>query len=143
MRSATASPAAPKREGSLFLPASWPGLWKFSYETTVRGLSHPNAKELDCPTPENACGPCMATTPALPFPPLLKAEPKCCLSFLIGRCRMSNAPMRVLIVDDEPIARRGIRQLLAAEQDTEIGGEARNGKEAVRLLRTLSPDLVF
>jgi two-component system LytT family response regulator len=56
---------------------------------------------------------------------------------------MSNAPMRVLIVDDEPIARRGIRQLLAAEQDTEIAGEARNGKEAVRLLRTLSPDLVF
>ena len=56
---------------------------------------------------------------------------------------MSNASIRVVIVDDEPIARRGIRQLLAEHDDIEIAGEARNGKEAVRLLRMLSPDLVF
>lgn len=56
---------------------------------------------------------------------------------------MSKPPIRVVIVDDEPIARRGIRHLLAAHDDIEIAGEARNGKEAVRLLRTLSPDLVF
>jgi len=48
-----------------------------------------------------------------------------------------------VIADDEPIARRGIRQLLAPHRDVEIMGEARNGKEAVRLLKSLVPDLVF
>ncbi len=51
--------------------------------------------------------------------------------------------MRVLIVDDEPIARRGLRQLLAAHDDIEVVGEARNGKEAIRALKTLAPDLVL
>lgn len=51
--------------------------------------------------------------------------------------------LRVVIVDDEPMARRGIRQLLALHDDVEIVGEARNGKEAVRLLKSLAPDLVF
>jgi two-component system LytT family response regulator len=53
-------------------------------------------------------------------------------------------PIRTMIVDDEPLARRGIRQLLAPHHDIEVTAEARNGKEAVRLLRTLAPvDLVF
>lgn len=56
---------------------------------------------------------------------------------------MSTGPIRVLIVDDEPIARRGIRQLLASHDDVEIAGEARNGAEAVRLIAELTPDLVF
>jgi two-component system LytT family response regulator len=51
--------------------------------------------------------------------------------------------MRVLIVDDEPFGRRAVRQLLAAYNDMEIVGEARNGKEAIRLLKELSPDLLF
>lgn len=51
--------------------------------------------------------------------------------------------IRALIVDDEPIARRGIRQLLASHRDVEVVGEARNGWEAVRLLKALAPDLVF
>jgi two-component system LytT family response regulator len=52
--------------------------------------------------------------------------------------------IRVMIVDDEPLARRGIRQLLAPHQDIEVAAEARNGKEAVRLLKALAPvDLVF
>jgi two-component system LytT family response regulator len=56
---------------------------------------------------------------------------------------VNNLPIRVVIADDEPIARRGIRQLLAAYDDIEIAAEARNGKEAVRLLKSLLPDLVF
>ena len=56
---------------------------------------------------------------------------------------MTRTPLRVLIVDDEPIARRGIRQLLAAHSDIEIAGEARNGKEALRLIQALAPDLLF
>ncbi len=51
--------------------------------------------------------------------------------------------IRVLIADDEPIARRGVRQLLAAHDDVEIAGEARNEREAVRLLQEVAADLVF
>lgn len=56
---------------------------------------------------------------------------------------MDSTPIRVLIADDEPIARRGIRQLLARHGDIEVAGEARNGREAVRMIETLAPDLVF
>ena len=51
--------------------------------------------------------------------------------------------IRVLIVDDEPLARRGIRQLLETEKDFEIAGEATNGREAISLNHKLTPDLVF
>ena len=48
-----------------------------------------------------------------------------------------------LIVDDEPLARRGIRQLLDAHPQFEVVGECRNGRDAVRAVRALSPALVF
>ena len=51
--------------------------------------------------------------------------------------------IRVLIVDDEPLARRGIRQLLAPYRDVTVVGECRNGAEAARALATDAPDLVF
>jgi two-component system LytT family response regulator len=51
--------------------------------------------------------------------------------------------IRVLIVDDEPLARRGIRQLLADELDIDIVGECRDGREALVALDVLAPDLVF
>lgn len=51
--------------------------------------------------------------------------------------------IKILIVDDEPLARRGIRQLLDSESDFEIVGEAKNGLEAVSALKTYAPDLVF
>ncbi|MEK6280124.1 MAG: response regulator [Acidobacteriota bacterium] len=51
--------------------------------------------------------------------------------------------IRALIVDDEPIARRGIRQQLASEPDVEIIGECTNGREAVAAIRRQAPDLVF
>jgi two-component system, LytTR family, response regulator len=51
--------------------------------------------------------------------------------------------IRVLIVDDEPIARRGIRLQLKGEQEIEIVGECANGMEAVAAIKTKSPDLVF
>jgi two-component system LytT family response regulator len=53
------------------------------------------------------------------------------------------AELRILIVDDEPLARRGIRQMLAGEADVVVVGECRNGREAVEALHRLNPDLVF
>lgn len=51
--------------------------------------------------------------------------------------------VRVLIVDDEPLARRGVRQLLAPYPEFVVVGESRDGREALRALGTLQPDLVF
>lgn len=55
---------------------------------------------------------------------------------------MSNK-IRVLIVDDEPLARRGICQLLDNEDDFLIVGEASNGKEALSAIKQLLPNLIF
>jgi two-component system LytT family response regulator len=51
--------------------------------------------------------------------------------------------MKALIVDDEPLARQRIRQLMASEPGFEVIGEAGNGLEAVTLIETLKPDLVL
>ena len=51
--------------------------------------------------------------------------------------------IHAVIVDDEPLARRGIRQLLARHADIEVVAEAGNGIEAAHVVRTLRPDLVF
>jgi two-component system LytT family response regulator len=51
--------------------------------------------------------------------------------------------MRVLIVDDEPLARRGLRRLLESEAGIEIAGEAGSGTAAIEAIETLKPDLVF
>jgi two-component system LytT family response regulator len=57
---------------------------------------------------------------------------------------MSRAkPIRVLIVDDEPLARRRLEDLLAGESGVEIAGTADNGDAAVRAIVDLEPDLVF
>lgn len=53
------------------------------------------------------------------------------------------AKIRVLIVDDEPIARRGIGLQLKGEPEIEIVGECANGMEAVEAIQAKSPDLVF
>ncbi len=52
-------------------------------------------------------------------------------------------PLRALIADDEPLARRKIKTLLAREPDAEVAGECGSGREAARLIRELDPNLVF
>jgi two-component system LytT family response regulator len=51
--------------------------------------------------------------------------------------------IRTLIVDDEPLARRGIRSHLASELDIKVIGECSNGLEALAMLRKEKPQLVF
>jgi two-component system LytT family response regulator len=53
------------------------------------------------------------------------------------------AEIRALIVDDEPLARRGVRQLLAAYPDVRVAAECRNGTEALTALASREVDLVF
>ncbi len=50
---------------------------------------------------------------------------------------------KVLIIDDEPMARERIRDLLNEETDMEIAGECRNGIEAVSAINRIQPDLIF
>jgi two-component system, LytTR family, response regulator len=54
-----------------------------------------------------------------------------------------SGEIRAVIADDEPLARRGIRQLLAPHRDVTVVTEARNGIETTRAVRALHPDLLF
>ena len=56
---------------------------------------------------------------------------------------MPSAEWRVLVADDEPAARRGVRQLIAAFPSFEVVGECRDGAEVLTALDTLRPDVVF
>lgn len=51
--------------------------------------------------------------------------------------------MRALIIDDEALARRRLRQFLADAPDVEVVGECEDGREAVTMIRAASPDLLF
>ncbi|HKH12120.1 MAG TPA: response regulator transcription factor [Rubrobacter sp.] len=51
-------------------------------------------------------------------------------------------PLRVLIADDHPLFRAGLRAMLASVPDTELVGEATTGEEAVSLAADFQPDLV-
>jgi two-component system, LytTR family, response regulator len=52
-------------------------------------------------------------------------------------------PLTVLIVDDEPLAREGLRMLLADDLEIAAVQDAKNGREAVQRIREGRPDLVF
>lgn len=51
--------------------------------------------------------------------------------------------IQLLIVDDHPIVRSGLRSLLMAESDIEVVGEATDGREAIEQTKTLHPDVVL
>ncbi|PWU04490.1 MAG: DNA-binding response regulator [Terriglobia bacterium] len=57
--------------------------------------------------------------------------------------RESDAKLRVLIVDDEPLARTNLRVLLRRHPEVEIAGEVGSGVEALKEIRRTKPDLVF
>lgn len=56
---------------------------------------------------------------------------------------MATPSLTIMIVDDHPLMRRGIRQLLALEPRLEVVAEANNGTEALAEARRLSPDVIL
>src|SRR2546423_11845312 len=56
---------------------------------------------------------------------------------------MSAPKWKVLVADDEPAARRGVRQLLAPFSQFAIVGECRDGREVLVALDSLKPDVLF
>jgi two-component system, LytTR family, response regulator len=60
-----------------------------------------------------------------------------------ARAMNTATKIRALIVDDEPLARRGLELRLAHEPDVQIVAQCGNGEEAVRAVVALQPDLMF
>lgn len=56
---------------------------------------------------------------------------------------MTDECLRVVVVDDEPLAREHLRALISDDPRMAIVGEAAGGNEAVRLIRAATPDVVF
>ncbi|MCG6942714.1 MAG: response regulator transcription factor [Thiohalocapsa sp.] len=56
---------------------------------------------------------------------------------------MSNRPSRLLVVDDHPVARAGLRSVINAEPDLAICGEVESIRDALKVVRTEMPDLVL
>ena len=50
---------------------------------------------------------------------------------------------RILLIDDHPIMRHGLAQLIQAESDLQVCGEAGNGAEGIRMIGAKKPDLVI
>jgi len=51
--------------------------------------------------------------------------------------------IRVIIVDDHPVVRRGLKQIIAAEQEMQVVGEAENAREALHVIRQTACDAVI
>src|SRR5512145_1125468 len=56
---------------------------------------------------------------------------------------MSLEKIRLLIIDDHAVVRKGLIMVLRLEPDFEVVGEAENGRKGVALAQTLKPDLVL
>lgn len=55
---------------------------------------------------------------------------------------MSEAHIRILVVDDHPLVRSSIMAMLTREQDMEVVGTAENGREAIQLAQETTPDVI-
>jgi len=110
--------------------------------TDTSGITGPTAERLAGPLPGSS-GPRtrvdLGEGPFGPTPtPTREASPRA------GTTATPTARRgRVMIVDDHPVVRHGLRELLAHEPDLVLCGEADSAEEAMRLVPTLMPDLVI
>lgn len=56
---------------------------------------------------------------------------------------MTDTPQRVLIIDDHPLFRRGVIQLMREVPEFEVVGEASSGQEGIELAQRLNPDMIL
>jgi DNA-binding NarL/FixJ family response regulator len=56
---------------------------------------------------------------------------------------MSIEPLTILIADDHPVFRKGLRALLSSIPSVALAGEAKSGEEAIRLAEQLQPDVIL
>lgn len=73
----------------------------------------------------------------------LTSRAHCVIHVLLGGKVTNARRIRALVVDDEPLAREMIREMLEDDSEVEIVGECVNGREAVEAIKSLKPDLVF
>lgn len=55
----------------------------------------------------------------------------------------SDTPASILLIDDHPLLRQGIKQLVEMEEDMVVAGEASNATDGIRLATELEPDLIL
>jgi len=61
----------------------------------------------------------------------------------MNEASQSPGLIRVLITDDHPVMRHGLRAAISVERDMDLVGEASNGQEAIAMFRELRPDVVL
>src|SRR5690348_7696308 len=108
----------------------------------------PNPQATASPTRVSGCAPCMEIARHSRSAPRRVAELSRRCGFRSTKCPRVEAAMqspkwRVLIADDEPAARRGVRQLLAPFDQFAVVGECRDGREVLAALDSLKPDVLF
>ncbi len=57
--------------------------------------------------------------------------------------RPPETPASILLIDDHPLLRQGIKQLVEMESDMVVAGEASNATDGIRLATELEPDLIL
>lgn len=61
----------------------------------------------------------------------------------VSRTTESSNPIQVLVVDDHPLLRKGLQNLVSSSGDFQIIGEAADGERACELAQLLQPDVIF
>ena len=89
-----------------------------------------------------ACARCTATARRCPSAPGAPRGARARLELPLA-ARAVVMSLRVVIVDDEPLARRRLKALLAGEAAVDVVGESEDGESALAAIRRLRPDLVF